>query len=314
MISAGVGAASGALGIAQGLGLGRRAAERNQLEQQRKLSEQQASIQNAAQMKMWKDTNYEAQVGELKKAGLNPGLLYGKGGGGGTTTGAGVGGGQAANAAAIQSANTQSAGMGIQGAMAIKQMQLMESQAKNLDADTLDKLKKPAGTEAGTVLAGAQKAKTEEETRGHKLANDFREWLQAPNEYGESIAGRQAVLINNKLVSEMQKIQQEISNLGIDFTKGKSEIERIKADTNLKKQVYDQLEKLNPMEIQSVTKKLEMLKNDPANTELGQWASAILGWLGELAGLGLKGAMTKQIITPKTKGGGNTTVINWGEQ
>ena len=76
--------------------------------------------------------------------------------------------------------------------------------------------------------------------------------------------------------------------------------------------MYEQLQKLNPMEIESITKQLEMLKNNPANTEQGQWATAILGWLGELAGLGLKGAMTKQILTPK--GSGKTTIINWGDQ
>ena len=39
---------------------------------------------------MWKDTNYSAQMEELKKAGLNPGLLYGMSGGGATTIGTGV--------------------------------------------------------------------------------------------------------------------------------------------------------------------------------------------------------------------------------
>ena len=157
MISAGVGAASGALGIAQGLGLGRRAAERNQLEQQKKLSEQQAKIQNESQMRMWRDTNYEAQVGELKKAGLNPALLYGKGGGGGTTVGAGVGGGQAANVAATQSANTQSTGMGIQGAMMLSQMELMKSQADKAqaEADAIRGYKAEQAT-ADVTLKGVQ--------------------------------------------------------------------------------------------------------------------------------------------------------------
>ena len=46
--------------------------------------------QRKIQMQMWKDTNYAAQVEELKKAGLSIGLMYGKGGAGGTTTGAGA--------------------------------------------------------------------------------------------------------------------------------------------------------------------------------------------------------------------------------
>ena len=35
--------------------------------------------QRKIQMQMWKDTNYAAQVEELKKAGLSVGLMYGKG-------------------------------------------------------------------------------------------------------------------------------------------------------------------------------------------------------------------------------------------
>lgn len=37
------------------------------------------------QMQMWLDTNYGAQVEQMNKAGINPGLLYGKGGPGGIT-------------------------------------------------------------------------------------------------------------------------------------------------------------------------------------------------------------------------------------
>ena len=44
--------------------------------------------QRKMQMQMWEDTNYAAQVEQLKKAGLSVGLMYGKGGAGGATTGA----------------------------------------------------------------------------------------------------------------------------------------------------------------------------------------------------------------------------------
>ena len=55
---------------------------------------------------MWEDTNYAAQVEQLKKAGLSVGLMYGKGGAGGATTGAGATG---------VSAPTAPTGMGLQG-------------------------------------------------------------------------------------------------------------------------------------------------------------------------------------------------------
>lgn len=43
------------------------------------------------QMETWRNTNYPAQMQMLKEAGLNPGLMYAKGGPGGTTGGQGGG-------------------------------------------------------------------------------------------------------------------------------------------------------------------------------------------------------------------------------
>lgn len=71
-------------------------AEGRQVEQQEKLQELQikgakelAEQQRINAMKMWNDTNVGAQVEHLEEAGMNPALLYGKGGMGGATTGSG---------------------------------------------------------------------------------------------------------------------------------------------------------------------------------------------------------------------------------
>lgn len=123
------------------LGIGQKRQDQRQINQQQKLINMQAGAQRGLadyqqqlQMDMWHKTNYGAQVDELNKAGLNPALLYGKGGGGGTTTGAaistGVSGGQAANAAATQQAAT---GQG----MMIAQMRLMEAQTKKTEAEAV---------------------------------------------------------------------------------------------------------------------------------------------------------------------------------
>ena len=68
-----------------------------QMKNQRKLMAEQLAFdklkmeeQRKMQMQMWEDTNFAAQVEQLKKAGLSIGLMYGKGGAGGTTTGAGA--------------------------------------------------------------------------------------------------------------------------------------------------------------------------------------------------------------------------------
>ena len=72
--------------------------DRRQLKQQQKLQDQQIAgnkelleAQRLKEMQMWEDTNYSAQKEQMRKAGLNPALMYGMGGGGGTTVGGGGG-------------------------------------------------------------------------------------------------------------------------------------------------------------------------------------------------------------------------------
>ena len=99
-------------------------------------------------MKMWEDTNYSAQLAQMKKAGLNVGLMYGMGGGGGTTASI-----QAGNVSGGNSASgSGEIGMGIQMGM---QMALLKAQKENIEADTQLKQK-----EAG-YTGGAKTAETE---------------------------------------------------------------------------------------------------------------------------------------------------------
>ena len=69
-----------------------------QVKQQQKLQNLQIQGQKEMglfnynqQMKMWDNTNYEAQKRHMIAAGLNPALMYGMGGAGGATTGANTG-------------------------------------------------------------------------------------------------------------------------------------------------------------------------------------------------------------------------------
>ena len=91
--------------------------------------------QRKMQLQMWKDTNYSAQIEEMKKAGLSIGLMYGKGAAGGTTTGAG---------AAGVSAPTAPSGMGLIGgtqlASQVANIELIKAQTENVKADTERKL------------------------------------------------------------------------------------------------------------------------------------------------------------------------------
>jgi hypothetical protein len=75
--------ASGVLGM-----IGNRIAQNRQQRNQRELNEQGQQLG----MQTWNETNYKAQMGQMRQAGLNPSLMYGKGGAGGATVAAPSGG------------------------------------------------------------------------------------------------------------------------------------------------------------------------------------------------------------------------------
>lgn len=120
--------------------------DRRQLEQQGKLQAQQIQGQKEMgefnlqqQLKLWEATNYSAQIEQMRKAGISPGLIYGMKGGGGTTAATQPGqvsGGIAANQSGEALA---SAGMGMQLGMMQAQRQLIEAQTENVKADTAKK-------------------------------------------------------------------------------------------------------------------------------------------------------------------------------
>lgn len=128
-------AAGQVIGTGMGLALEKHN-DKRQLKQQEKLqnlqikgSKEMTDYQKQKELQMWKDTNYNAQVAEMKKAGLSPGLIYGMSGGGGITTGGGVAtvsGGEAPRGGGETIAG---AAMGLQLAQAQAQIELAKSQA-----------------------------------------------------------------------------------------------------------------------------------------------------------------------------------------
>ena len=130
-----------------------------QMKNQRKLMAEQLEIdklkmeeQRRIQLQMWKDTNYAAQVEEIKKAGLSIGLMYGKGAAGGTTTGAGATGVNAPSAPT---------GMGLLGgsqlAVQMANIELTKAQTENVKADTERKLgvdKTKVEAETNSIIQG----------------------------------------------------------------------------------------------------------------------------------------------------------------
>lgn len=169
--------ASGLLGGLTGM-LFEKHNDKRQLNQQQALQnmqiqgqEQLTDYNTAKQLQMWKDTSYPAQMQQLQKAGLNPGLMYGMGGGGGQTASIAPG---SVSGAEAPKGGGEAMGM----ALTSMNLQLLKAQKENIEADTQNKesqipgnLKEPALKESQTNIniqevenKKAQQALTETET------------------------------------------------------------------------------------------------------------------------------------------------------
>lgn len=139
----GMQAAGAGIGGVLGLAL-QSGQDRRQIKQQGKLQELQIKGQKEMgefnyeqQMKMWEATNYKAQMEQLKKAGLNPALLYGMSGGGGQTTASNPGQVSGGNAAGHSGEAIAGTGMGMQLGMLLAQQKLIEAQTRQVEAETV---------------------------------------------------------------------------------------------------------------------------------------------------------------------------------
>lgn len=145
--------------------------DRRQLRQQGKLQaleiqgqQQMTDYNMAKQLQMWKDTNYKAQMNELKQAGLNPGLIYGMSGGGGVTTGQATGNVTGGKAPEGGNEVVNMLGMGIQRELLEAQKANIEANTENIKADTANKPLTGKNIEAstGNLLQGIENAKSQQ--------------------------------------------------------------------------------------------------------------------------------------------------------
>jgi hypothetical protein len=135
--AAGIGAASGVAGAGMSAMLAQ-----GQHRRQRALMGYQQNLQQGLNQQghdlnydMWKKTNYPAQIEMMKEAGLNPSMIYGKGGAGGQT--GGQGGGAAAGGSA---AMPMMGNMGGVDAMTASQIQVNKASAYKMEVEA-NKLK-----------------------------------------------------------------------------------------------------------------------------------------------------------------------------
>lgn len=182
--------------------------DRRQLRQQQALLEQQYKIDNrmadqnfARQLQFWNATNYSAQVEQLKKAGLNPAILYSKGGPGGVT-------GQ--QAAHVGSASAPAGGMEIMQMMMNKaNIDLIKAQTEKTKAETQNVPLTGQQIQATTssLLQGIESEKSKQ-----ALTNVQTEIANLDKAFQEETFKNRASIINlslSKLIEEVNIIEND---------------------------------------------------------------------------------------------------------
>lgn len=172
--------------------------------QQQKMTDMQLaankelSAYNFAQQKnFWDQTNAEAQVEHLEKAGLNPALMYSKGGGPGGSTGSPTGG--AGMGIASNPANNIQINPAVQADIKLK-----ESQAKNIDADTAKK----TGVDTDAVQAGIDQ--TKQLTQNAAIQNNILQWESGIKAAEATITTKTIDVAIQTLKASYEKLTQDI--------------------------------------------------------------------------------------------------------
>lgn len=173
-VSTGAGIAGGVLGMISNIGAGKRQHKRQKELMDIQMKNQQQLNAEAYQRSLdyWDKTNYNAQVGQMEKAGLNVGLMYGGQGGGGQTMGVSAGSAAGGNA-------SMDIPMDI-GAMA--NLALLKAQKENIEADTENKKASANKAGAETTTIEQQREVLNENLKqigkGMWFDNLLKEWRQ----------------------------------------------------------------------------------------------------------------------------------------
>lgn len=205
-ITAGAGTIAGWLGIGEGR------QDRRQVEQQEKLNAVNAKTQlelaqreNEMRLKMWKDTNYNAQLRQAELAGVSKAAALGGSGTG--TQGAsvsGISGGAAADAASTANARTNSIN---QTMMLASQLALQKAQKDNINADTKLKLSGAVKTEGIDTQLGQQELDEKKLSQQANIDRKIFEAQKAGEEWTKAIGESQ--ITNQTVDAQVTKLRAE---------------------------------------------------------------------------------------------------------
>lgn len=247
--------------------------DRRQISQQGKLQAMQIQgnktmldYQKQKELEMWEATSYPAQMAMLKKAGLNPALMYGMGGGGGTTVGGGgssVGGG---NAPVGGGEIGTMMGIGLQTKA---QIELLKAQKENIEADTANKA-------ADTTYTGGAKTENTQANTNKQIAEGWEtnlraalaEYMQMTDEKGNSNVGMEGSMAVKEKKQELVMQSETIRKIGQDIT-------LMKAKGLTEGQVYENLVKDGKLKDTEIEWNALDLNGDNA----GKFLTNLIKWL-----------------------------------
>ena len=204
----------------------------NQIMQQQRLNEMQiagnkelANYSQNLQKDMWNYTNYENQIKHLKSAGLNPALMYAKGGVGGQTGSANAGqiaGSHASSEAEREAIGIQRNAQMLQTAMNITQMQnikadtrVKEAEAEKIKGVDTEFTKSQTDVNVANIkLIGQNTENTRLKNIGQETQNSL---LKLDELYQEGTLDARILnqtLNNDNLSANIRKLNEEIPWIG----------------------------------------------------------------------------------------------------
>lgn len=253
--------------------------DRRQVEQQQKLNtvnradyQQRLGMQEAKEMRMWENTSYAAQVEQMKKAGLSPGLQYGGSGAGGSTVGgtAGSGGGSQAPAGGNEIMNLQ---------LMQAQKELIQAQTGKAQAET----QKTAGVDTDLTRAQGGIAEIERSMKSDTYDVTYSK-LQAEASKMESEAQKayaDKTVSQATVETEIKMKQGELIGLGLANELKESGVKL--TDEQIKATIASVQQKWKEVSIKEGKLELDKFVNDVANStrltvqEVSKLVNGLLG-------------------------------------